>query len=99
MADALRPPELGRQRGGVGLPEWPRHENSFYAVAQAYSENVPLVVIPGGIPRAVPNVHRGSTPAELQAHHQERGDRDDAGHARPAFARSPSRGTAAPARV
>ena len=34
----------------------PGIENAFGAVAQAYSENVPLVVIPGGMPRGRHNM-------------------------------------------
>ena len=50
MADAIS--RLGDTVGVFCMQAGPGVENSFGAVAQAYSEGVPLVVIPGGAPRA-----------------------------------------------
>ena len=68
-------------QGGPGI------ENSFGAVAQAYSEGVPLVVIVPGPSRALANVPPDlQRHVELQAHHQERRDGDHAGDDRPGAA-------------
>jgi uncharacterized protein DUF3467 len=45
------PHDVGRQGQRVLLPARPRIENAFGAIAQAYSEGVPLVVVAGGTPR------------------------------------------------
>ena len=52
MADAISRVTSGRQVGVFCMQAGPGVENSFGAVAQAFSEGVPLVVIPGGSPRA-----------------------------------------------
>jgi acetolactate synthase-1/2/3 large subunit len=56
MADALSRMTSGDKVGVFACQNGPGIENAFGAVAQAFSENVPLVVIPGGMPRAVHNV-------------------------------------------
>ncbi|WP_103381387.1 thiamine pyrophosphate-requiring protein [Pseudonocardia dioxanivorans] len=50
MADAVS--RLGDSVGVFCMQAGPGVENSFGAVAQAFAEGVPLVVIPGGAPRA-----------------------------------------------
>ncbi|GAA1105389.1 thiamine pyrophosphate-requiring protein [Pseudonocardia alni] len=50
MADAIS--RLGDTVGVTCMQSGPGVENAFGAVAQAYAEGVPLVVIPGGAPRA-----------------------------------------------
>ena len=50
IADALS--RLGDSVGVFCMQSGPGVENSFGAVAQAYAEGVPLVVIPGGVPRS-----------------------------------------------
>jgi acetolactate synthase-1/2/3 large subunit len=52
MADAISRLTSGRQVGVFCMQAGPGVENSFGAVAQAFSEGVPLIVIPGGSPRA-----------------------------------------------
>ena len=56
MADAMSRLTSGDKVGVFACQNGPGIENAFGAVAQAYSENVPLVVIPGGMPRGVHNV-------------------------------------------
>jgi acetolactate synthase-1/2/3 large subunit len=51
MADAMSRLSCGDQVGVFCMQAGPGIENSFGAVAQAYAECVPLVVIPGGSPR------------------------------------------------
>lgn len=55
MADCLSRMSSGDKVGVFCCQLGPGIENAFGAVAQAYSEAVPLVVIPGGYPRA--NLH------------------------------------------
>jgi acetolactate synthase-1/2/3 large subunit len=52
MADAMSRLSSGDKVGVFCMQSGPGVENSFGAVAQAYSEGVPLVVIPGGASRA-----------------------------------------------
>jgi acetolactate synthase I/II/III large subunit len=52
MADAISRLTSGDQVGVFCCQSGPGIENAFGAVAQAYSEGVPLVVIPGGSSRA-----------------------------------------------
>ncbi|HLF72683.1 MAG TPA: thiamine pyrophosphate-requiring protein [Dehalococcoidia bacterium] len=52
MADAFSRLSSGRKIGVFCMQGGPGSENSFGAVAQAYSEGVPLIVIPGGSARA-----------------------------------------------
>jgi acetolactate synthase-1/2/3 large subunit len=51
MADAVGRMTSGDQVSVFACQHGPGVENSFGAVAQAYSEGVPMVVIPGGAPR------------------------------------------------
>src|SRR5215471_8663011 len=48
MADGFSRVRRGRQNGVFAAQHGPGIENAFAGVAQAYSENVPLLVIPGG---------------------------------------------------
>jgi acetolactate synthase-1/2/3 large subunit len=52
MADAISRLTSGKQVGVFCMQAGPGVENSFGAVAQAFSEGVPLIVIPGGSRRA-----------------------------------------------
>jgi acetolactate synthase-1/2/3 large subunit len=52
MADAMSRLSSGDKVGVFCMQSGPGVENSFGAVAQAFSEGVPLVVIPGGASRA-----------------------------------------------
>lgn len=56
MADAVSRMTSGRQVGVFAMQQGPGTENAFGGVAQAYSESVPMVVLPGGYPRHLTNV-------------------------------------------
>src|SRR5436190_16242271 len=56
MADAFGRLNSGAKVGVFAMQHGPGTENAFGAVAQAYSESVPLVVIPGGYARNLNNV-------------------------------------------
>ena len=58
MADAFRRLNSGAKIGVFAMQHGPGNENPFGALAQAYSESVPLVVIPGGTRRAPPCTSR-----------------------------------------
>ncbi|MHB1004710.1 MAG: thiamine pyrophosphate-requiring protein [Chloroflexota bacterium] len=51
MADAYSRVNDGRRIGVVAVQTGPGIENTFGGVAQAYSDNTPLLVLPGGTPR------------------------------------------------
>ncbi len=61
MADAISRMTSGQRVGVFAMQHGPGTENAFGGVAQAYSEGVPMVVIPGGYQRAQmgvkPNFH------------------------------------------
>ncbi len=52
MAEAVGRMSSGRKVGVFAMQHGPGAENSFGGVAQAYSESVPMVIIPAGYPRA-----------------------------------------------
>lgn len=56
MADAFSRMNSGRRIGVFTMQNGPGTENSFGAVAQAYSESVPMVIIAGGYARNQTNV-------------------------------------------
>ena len=56
MAEAVGRLSSGRKVGVFAMQHGPGTENSFGGVAQAYSESVPLVVLPAGYARARTNV-------------------------------------------
>ncbi len=71
MADAVSRMTSGDTVGVFCMQGGPGVENSFGAVAQAYSECVPLVVIPGGSPRAQSWVRpRLQRDTQLPAHNE-----------------------------
>ena len=51
MADAISRMSSGRKIGAFVMQLGPGTENSYGAIAQAYSESVPILVMPGGYPR------------------------------------------------
>src|SRR4029078_13716448 len=53
MADAYSRMNSGAKVGVFAMQHGPGTENAFGGVAQAYSESVPLVVLPGGYQRAL----------------------------------------------
>ena len=57
MAEAVGRLSSGRKVGVFAMQHGPGVENSFGGVAQAYSESVPLVVLPAGYGRARANVN------------------------------------------
>jgi acetolactate synthase-1/2/3 large subunit len=56
MADAYSRVNSGGKIGVFTMQAGPGSENAFGAVAQAYSESVPMVVLPGGYARHLTNV-------------------------------------------
>lgn len=56
MADAVSRLTSGRRIGVFAMQHGPGTENAFGGVAQAYSESVPIVVLPGGYPRHLANI-------------------------------------------
>ncbi len=52
MADGFSRIRRGRQIGVFAAQHGPGIENAFPGVAQAYSENVPLLILPAGMPLA-----------------------------------------------
>jgi acetolactate synthase I/II/III large subunit len=52
MADGYTRISRGRKNGVFAAQAGPGIENAFPGIAQAYAENVPLLVIPGGLPLA-----------------------------------------------
>ncbi len=50
MADGFSRIRRGRQNGVFAAQHGPGIENAFPGIAQAYSENVPMLIIPGGFP-------------------------------------------------
>ena len=56
MADAISRLSSGRTIGVFAMQHGPGAENAFGGVAQAYSESVPMLVLPGGYPRRISHV-------------------------------------------
>ena len=57
MADAYSRLSSGEKIGVFCMQHGPGAENAFGGVAQAYSESVPILVMPGGYPRRVANYY------------------------------------------
>ena len=57
MADAYSRLSSGERIGVFCMQHGPGAENAFGGVAQAYSESVPILVMPGGYPRRVANYY------------------------------------------
>ena len=56
MADALSRLRSGQRIGVFCMQSGPGSENAFGGVAQAYGDSVPILVVPGGYPRAIGHV-------------------------------------------
>jgi thiamine pyrophosphate-dependent acetolactate synthase large subunit-like protein len=56
MADAISRLSSGQRIGVFCMQHGPGSENAFGGVAQAFSESVPLVVLPAGYPRRLTNL-------------------------------------------
>src|SRR4029079_15120284 len=64
MADALSRLTLGERMGAFAMQHGPGTENAYGGVAQAYSESVPLLVLPQGYARRLahsPDNYNAST--------------------------------------
>ncbi len=59
MADAYSRIHNGNKIGVFTMQQGPGAENAFGGVAQAYADNVPILVIPGGAPERRVGVHPG----------------------------------------
>ncbi len=57
MADAYSRLSSGQRLGVFAMQHGPGAENAFGGVAQAYSESVPLLVLPAGYPRRLANYY------------------------------------------
>lgn len=57
MADAVSRITSGKKIGVFVMQHGPGSENAFGGVAQAYSESVPILVLPAGYPRRVMNYY------------------------------------------
>ncbi|MGX1306380.1 thiamine pyrophosphate-dependent acetolactate synthase large subunit-like protein [Amorphus suaedae] len=56
MADAISRMSSGRKIGVFVMQSGPGTENSYGAIAQAYSESVPILVMPGGYARRMAHI-------------------------------------------
>jgi thiamine pyrophosphate-dependent acetolactate synthase large subunit-like protein len=56
MADAISRVTSGKKIGAFCMQHGPGTENAYGGVAQAYSESVPMLVIPQGYPRRIANI-------------------------------------------
>ncbi len=56
MADAISRVTSGRKIGAFCMQHGPGAENAYGGVAQAFSESIPLLVIPQGYPRRIANI-------------------------------------------
>jgi acetolactate synthase-1/2/3 large subunit len=56
MADAMSRLSSGRKLGVFVMQLGPGTENSYGAIAQAYAESVPILVMPGGYPRRLAHI-------------------------------------------
>jgi acetolactate synthase-1/2/3 large subunit len=65
MADGFSRIRRGRQNGVFAAQHGPGIENAFPGVAQAYSENVPLLVIPAGFNGPRQHIHPTFRAAEI----------------------------------
>jgi thiamine pyrophosphate-dependent acetolactate synthase large subunit-like protein len=51
MADAISRMTSGQKLGAFCMQHGPGTENAYGGIAQAYSESIPILVVPGGFPR------------------------------------------------
>src|ERR1700710_1009045 len=56
MADAISRVTSGRKIGAFCMQHGPGTENAYGGVAQAFSESIPILVVPGGYPRRTAQV-------------------------------------------
>ncbi|MBO0849027.1 MAG: hypothetical protein J2P20_06185, partial [Pseudonocardia sp.] len=69
MADAISRVTSGRSVGVFAMQHGPGTENAYGGIAQAYSESVPILVMPAGYPRRLayvdPNYHAARNMAAI----------------------------------
>ncbi|MGH7091261.1 MAG: thiamine pyrophosphate-binding protein, partial [Stellaceae bacterium] len=56
MADAISRVTQGRKLGAFCMQHGPGTENAYGGIAQAFSESIPILVIPSGYPRRIAQV-------------------------------------------
>src|SRR5487761_795230 len=56
MADAISRMSQGRKIGAFCMQHGPGTENAYGGISQAFSESIPILVIPGGYPRRLAHV-------------------------------------------
>src|SRR4029453_7697792 len=56
MADAISRVTSGKKLGAFCMQHGPGTENAYGGIAQAYSESIPILVVPGGFPRRTAQV-------------------------------------------
>jgi len=56
MADAISRVTSGKKIGAFCMQHGPGTENAYGGIAQAYSESIPILVVPGGYPRRTAQV-------------------------------------------
>ncbi|MGB8485604.1 MAG: thiamine pyrophosphate-binding protein, partial [Xanthobacteraceae bacterium] len=56
MADAISRVTSGGKLGAFCMQHGPGTENAYGGIAQAYSESIPILVVPGGFPRRTAQV-------------------------------------------
>jgi acetolactate synthase-1/2/3 large subunit len=56
MADAISRLTSGKKLGAFCMQHGPGTENAYGGIAQAYSESIPILVVPGGYPRRTAQV-------------------------------------------
>jgi acetolactate synthase-1/2/3 large subunit len=68
MADAISRVTSGRKIGAFCMQHGPGAENAYGGVAQAYSESVPMLVIPQGYPRRIAQIDPNFNSAREMKH-------------------------------
>ena len=68
MADAMSRLSSGKKIGAFAMQHGPGTENSFGGIAQAYSESVPILVLPGGYERRLENIDPNFSAVKNFAH-------------------------------
>ncbi len=68
MADAVARMSHGKKIGVFACQHGPGIENAFGSVAQAYSESVPLLILPGGYATRIAHVPDNFNPTVVMAH-------------------------------
>ena len=67
MADAISRLSSGEKIGVFSMQSGPGSENAFGGVAQAFGDSAPIVVLPGGYPRAINQVQPNFNSAQSYA--------------------------------